>query len=39
MEIVFQNEVSTSHFPLKQAVPGDLLIPFTNATAESVYKE
>lgn len=39
MEIVFQNKVSTSHFPWKQAVPWGLLISFTNTIAEVLYTE
>lgn len=39
MEIVFQNRVSTSHFPLKQAVPRGLLISFTKTIAEFLCSE
>lgn len=38
MAIVFQNKMSTSHFPLKQVVSRGLLISFTDTIAESLYK-
>lgn len=39
MTIVFQNKMSTSHFPMKQAVPEGLLMSFADTNAEPLYKE
>lgn len=38
MAIVFQNKMSTSHFPTKQAVPWGLLMSFADTNAESLCK-
>lgn len=39
MEIVFQDKVSTSHSPLKQAVPRGPLMSFADIIAEPLSKE